>query len=148
MMGIARHGRPRGPMEVLEHVHVSLEGGLQGDFRGAVRPGGKARRQVSLIKAEDWAAAMQELGASLDWWVRRANLLTSGIDLPQTPGAVIAIGLDVRLELTVECGPCSRMDEIMPGLKAVLTPGWRGGVLAKVLAGGDIRVGDEIRIEE
>ncbi len=40
------------------------------------------------------------------------------------------------------------MDAIVPGLKAVLTPDWRGGALARVLEGGDIRVGDPISIED
>jgi MOSC domain-containing protein YiiM len=148
LAGIARHGRSRGPIEVIDTVHVSVEAGLAGDFRGAVKPGGKGKRQVSLIEAGDWAAAMADLRTDLDWSVRRANLLVEGFDLPQTPGAVIAIGEDVRLEVTVECDPCSRMEEIAAGLKAALTPDWRGGALARVLRGGDIAVGDEIRIEE
>jgi MOSC domain-containing protein YiiM len=147
LLGIARHGRPRGPVETLDHVHVSVESGLDGDFRGAVKPGGKARRQVSLIERGDWDAAMQDIGASLDWSARRANLLVD-IDLPQRPGAIVRIGDHVRLEITVECDPCSRMEEIAPGLKAALMPDWRGGALARVLAGGDIRVGDPIFIED
>lgn len=134
-------------MEVLEHVHISREGGLQGDFRGAIRPGGKDKRQVSLIEAGDWLAAIEELGTVVEWQERRANLLVDGIDLPQRPGAVVRIGSDVRLEITCECDPCSRMDAIAPGLKAVLTPDWRGGALARVLEGGDIRVGDTVMIE-
>lgn len=146
--GIARHAFPKAPMEVLDHVHVSREGGLQGDFRGAVRPGGKDRRQVSLIEACDWLAAIAELGTVVEWQERRANLLVEGLDLPQRKGAVLRIGDTVRLQVTGECDPCSRMDAIVPGLKAVLTPDWRGGALARVLEGGDIRVGDPISIEE
>jgi MOSC domain-containing protein YiiM len=145
LLGIARHGRPRGPIETLDHVHVSIEGGLDGDFRGAVKPGGRARRQVSLIRAEDWAAAMADLGGDIDWWKRRANLLVEGVDVENRAGAVVRIGA-VRIQITQECDPCSRMEEIAPGLKAALTPHWRGGALGKVLAGGDIRVGDAIEI--
>ena len=150
LMGIARHDRPRGPMETLDHVAVTFSEGLHGDFRGAVRPGKRPRRQVSLIEAESWAAALEELGRpddpALPWWVRRANLLTQDIRLPREVGAIIAIGADLRIEVTTECDPCSRMEEIAPGLKAVLTPDWRGGVLGRVIAEGDIAVGDEIRI--
>jgi MOSC domain-containing protein YiiM len=152
LKGIARHDRPRGPVEELRAVAVSVEGGLRGDFRGAVLPGKKPRRQVSLIEAESWDAALADLGLHADemlrWSVRRANLLVSGLRLPREAGAVIAIGETLRIEVTMECDPCGRMDEIKPGLKAALTPDWRGGVLGRVLAGGDIAVGDEVRIEQ
>lgn len=61
---------------------------------------------------------------------------------------MIAIGVTLRIEVTAECDPCSRMEEIAPGLKAVLTPDWRGGFLGRVIADGEIAVGDEIRIVE
>jgi len=147
LAGIARHAFPRGPMEVLEHVHVSVEAGLAGDFRGAVKPGRKAKRQVSLIERADWDAAMAELGVDYHWSARRANLLVEGLDLPQRAGAVVLIGAAVALEIMIECDPCSRMEEIERGLKAALAVDWRGGALARVISGGEIRVGDSIRVE-
>ena len=146
LAGIARHGRPRGPIETLDAVDVSIEGGLAGDFRGAVKPGGRGRRQVSLIERADWESAMAELGVDHHWSSRRANLLVEAIDLPQRAGARVRIGT-VLLEITQECDPCSRMEEIEPGLKAALTPDWRGGALAKVIEGGRIAVGDSISME-
>ena len=150
--GIARHGMPRGPIETLGRVAATRDQGLRGDFRGAVRPGKSGRRQVSLIEADSWAAAMADLGLGSGdappWHARRANLLIEGIRLPREPGAVIAIGATLRIEVSQECDPCSRMEEITPGLKAALTPDWRGGVLGRVLDEGEIAVGDEVRIEE
>lgn len=148
LAGIARHAFPRAPMEVLDHVHLSIESGLAGDFRGAVKPGREPKRQVSLIERADWDAAMAELGVDHHWSVRRANLLVEGLDLPQHAGAIVRIGDEVTLEIMIECDPCSRMEEIEPGLKAALAPDWRGGALARVISGGDIRIGDSIRVEE
>lgn len=152
LQGIARHDRPRGPIETLDHVLVNTSEGVHGDFRGAVVPGKKGKRQVSLIEAESWAAAMADLGlagaSALPWHVRRANLLVEGMRLPREAGRVVAIGPNLRIEITQECDPCSRMEEIRPGLKAALMPDWRGGVLGRVLADGAIAVGDEVRIEE
>ena len=149
--GIARHGRPRGPIEPIDAVSVSVAAGLHGDFRGAVKPGGKGRRQVSLIEAACWDLAMAELQLDADkvlpWHARRANLLIEGLRLPREPGTIVAIGATLRIEITQECDPCSRMEELVPGLKAALLPDWRGGFLGKVLTDGDIAVGDEIRIE-
>jgi MOSC domain-containing protein YiiM len=144
-------------MEELPSVAVTAAAGVQGDFRGAVRQGPDGtvkppRRQVSLIEAESWDAAMRELGIpqgeALPWHSRRANLCVAGLRLPREAGTVIAIGPTCRIEITMECDPCSRMDEIKPGLMAALTPDWRGGVLGRVLVDGRIAVGDDVRIEQ
>lgn len=148
LAGIARHARPKGPMELLDHARVSRECGIDGDFRGAVKPGGRGLRQVTLIERRDWESAMVELQRDIPWQERRANLLVDALDLPQRPGAEVRIGRDVVLRITGECDPCSRMETIAPGLKAALTPDWRGGVTAKVISGGEIALGDEIRIEQ
>ena len=148
LAGIARHARAKAPMEVLDHAHVTIHSGIAGDFRGAVKPGGRGRRQVTMMERRDWDAAMADLDRDIPWQERRANLLIDGLDLPQSPGALLRIGADVLVTVTGECDPCSRMETIAPGLKGALTPDWRGGVTAKVLSGGEIAVGDEIRIEQ
>ncbi|WP_394652985.1 MOSC domain-containing protein [uncultured Sphingomonas sp.] len=146
LLGIARHARPKAPMEVIEHARVTPETGIAGDFRGAMR-GKPYKRQVTLIERSDWDAAMAEVGHSIGWQERRANLLVDGLDLPQTKGVRLRIGADVVLEITRETDPCERMEGLAEGLRAALTPDWRGGACAMVVTGGEIAVGDEIRIE-
>lgn len=146
LAGIARRARTRAPMDVLTSVLVTPERGVEGDHRGIIKPGGKGKRQVSLMERADWDAAMAELGRTVPWWERRANLLVDGLDLPQAPGHFLRIG-DVLLVVTGECDPCVRMEAVIPGLKAALTPDWRGGALARVLVGGQIAVGDRITVE-
>jgi MOSC domain-containing protein YiiM len=148
LVGIARHAFPKARMETVDRVCVSVEAGIDGDFRGKVKPGGRGRRQVTLMERDDWDAAMAQLGSDVPWSERRVNLLVDGLDLPQRENTRLRIGLDVILNITCECDPCIRMEAIVPGLKDGLTPDWRGGVCARVLAGGTISVGDEIRIEE
>lgn len=135
-------------MEMLDHVEVSVERGLHGDFRGVVKPGGKGRRQVTLMESGDWAAAMAETGHSIPWLERRANLLVDGFDLPQIAGTKLRIGDTVVLQITRETDPCERMEALAPGLRAALLLDWRGGACSRVLAGGIIRVGDIVRVEE
>ena len=135
-------------MEVLIASELSVARGVEGDARGRLKPGGRNRRQVSLMERGDWDAATAEIGRALPWELRRANLLVDGIDLPQRGGARLRIGATALLEITVECDPCFRMEAVAPGLEAALTPDWRGGALARVLEGGPIAVGDPIRIEE
>ncbi len=146
--GIARHRRPKGPVETIDRVEVSLDGGIAGDCRGVRKPGGRGRRQVTLIERCDWDAAMDEVGHDLPWWARRSNLLVDGLDLPQVPGTRLRIGADVVLEVTRETDPCERMEQLAPGLFAALLPDWRGGACSRVLAGGTIAIGDPIKIEE
>ena len=99
--GIARHKVSRGPMETLDRALVTPDKGLEGDCRGKVPEGKKGNRQITVIEAESWAAALDELGSAADglaWSDRRANLLVSGIRLPREPGKVIAIGQSLRMQ--------------------------------------------------
>ena len=133
-------------METLEQVLVSLEGGVGGDYRGAVK-GKPYKRQVTLMESGDWEAALAEIGHSIPWWERRANLLVDDLDLPQIKGALLRIGSEVVLQVTGEDDPCQRMEAVAPGLMTALPPDWRGGACALVVHGGMIAVGDEIRID-
>jgi len=145
LAGIARHARPRAAMEPLQHAVVTCETGIAGDFRGAMR-GASNRRQVTLIERADWDAALAEVEHELPWQERRANLLVDGIDLPQRAGARLHIGETVILEVTRECDPCERMEALAQGLRAALTPDWRGGACTKVICGGTIQLGDVVRL--
>ncbi len=144
--GLARHARPRASMEVLDRVTITPELGVEGDCKGRFKPGGRNRRQVTLMERADWDAATASVGADLPWSARRANILVDGLDLPQLPGTVLRIG-DVRLMVMVECAPCDRMDALAPGLQAALSVDWRGGVCTRVLSGGKIAIGDAIVVE-
>lgn len=147
LAGIARHDRPKGPMETLAQVAVTEAEGVRGDYRGAraaAKPGRK--RQVSLIEAECVTAAMAEAGALLDWSDCRRNLLVHGVRLPRAEGTRVQVGDTLVLEITGECDPCERMDALHEGLRAAMEPDWRGGFCGRVVADGEIAVGDEIRV--
>ena len=61
-------------------------------------------------------------------------------------GTRLRLGGSAVLEITAICEPCFRMDEIRDGLRAELEG--RRGMLARVVEGGTIGVGDAIRIEQ
>jgi MOSC domain-containing protein YiiM len=131
----------KGPMDRREVATLVVGRGLAGN----ANQGG--RRQVILLAEEGWKDATAELGVDLDPALRRGNLLLSGIDLEATRGRTLRIG-SVRLRIWTECTPCYQMDQAHSGLKAALRPHWRAGACAEVIAGGEIRVGDEIAWEE
>ena len=134
-------------METVEAVSVTAALGVAGDFRGAMAAQKPTRkRQVSLMETESWSAALADLGATLEWHHARRNLLLSGVRLPRAKGALVAIGGSLVIEILDECDPCERMEALIPGLRAAMTPDWRGGFLGRVMQDGDIAVGDAIRI--
>ena len=127
---------PRAPMQAHESARAIEDWGLEGDRHG--QSGGA--RQVLLMDEETLSTF--GLGAGMV----KENITTRGIDLKTlAPGTRLVIGSAV-LELTKSCTPCSRMDEIRPGLREALE-GQRG-MLARVVEGGILRVGDSIEIAE
>ena len=76
----------------------------------------------------------------------KENITTIGVDLTKaTAGQVFFIGDQVTMEVVGECEACGKMDVIRPGLREGLNG--RRGMLAMVINGGPIKVGDSIRIE-
>ena len=74
----------------------------------------------------------------------KENLTLRGVDVNALPfGTRLVIG-EVVLELTKESNPCSRMEEIRPGLQAQLQ-GCRG-IYAQVIAPGRVRRGDTVHV--
>ncbi len=130
-----------GPMDGSLLASMRADRGLV----GKANQGG--RRQVTILSAERWAAHMEALGATLDPSVRRANLLVRGIPLEDARGRVLCVG-SVRLRIAGETKPCHQMDEVFPGLQAVMRPSWGGGAFAVVLNDGAIAVGDDVRWEQ
>jgi MOSC domain-containing protein YiiM len=137
---IARRKKIRAPMETLNTVTVDEKTGLVGDIRG-----GALKRQVTILSAEAWNSVCEELKTELPWTTRRANILVSGIKLPQESGYQIQIG-EVLLEVTRQTDPCERMDEQYLGLTNALMPDWRGGVCCSVVRGGNIMKGDKVTL--
>jgi len=111
-------------------------------------------RQVHLIHVE-LHDTLRAAGFDLSPGQMGENVTTRGIDLLGLPsGARLHLGDTAVVEVTGLRNPCTQLDGIQPGLMAAtLERDARGelvrkaGIMAIVLASGEVRVGDPIRVE-
>jgi MOSC domain-containing protein YiiM len=133
---------PHGPLRPVAEAALLVDHGLEGDHHAKRKAGSK--RQVTLIQQEHLVAVGGLLHREPPSpQLLRRNLVVSGINLLALKGRQFTIG-DCLLEHTGPCDPCSRMEENLGpgGLNAMRG---HGGITAKVLRGGVIRVGDDVR---
>lgn len=122
------------PIQKVKSVRAVENFGLDGD-RHAIPD---SSRQVLLIEQETLVEYDVPIGAI------RENITTRGIDLMGlSRGTILEIG-DSRLEITKECEPCSMVDDVRMGLRQELQG--KRGMLARVVKGGEIKIGDRIRV--
>jgi MOSC domain-containing protein YiiM len=124
------------PSDPVQEATAISGHGLEGDR--SCRPDNP--RQVLVIDRETLDALEVQPGQL------KENITTTGLDLSLArPGEVLFIGGRVAMEIVGLCEPCGKMDAIRPGLRGQLDG--RRGLLAMVIAGGPIEVGDSIRLE-
>ncbi len=162
VIAVARDGAHRFSKVGEPAIRLLAGLGVEGDAHAGVTVKHRSRvardpaqpnlRQVHLIHAE----LFDELAAKgfpvLPGDIGE-NITTRGIDLLSLPvGARLTIGETV-VEITGLRNPCIQLDRFRPGLMAAVLdrgPGGelvrKAGVMGVVLAGGEVRPGDAIRI--
>lgn len=130
--------------------------GLEGDRRAArasALGGAAAKRELTLVQAEHLAPLARWVGRDgIDARLLRRNLVVSGLNLVsmRSPFAgrqlVWRIGGEVLIEVTGPCDPCSRMEQALgPGGYNAMRG--LGGVTARIVQGGRIRIGDRVALD-
>ena len=127
------------PMREVESADAEAGGGLQGDRYA----GGSGKRGITLIQAEHLpviAALAGHEHVAPD--TLRRNLVVSGIPLVALKGRRFRVG-GLVLEGTESCDPCSRMEDALgPGGYNAMRG--HGGLRARIVEGGIVRVGDAV----
>ena len=111
-------------------------------------------RQVHLIHAE-LHDELRAGGFPVQAGEMGENITTRGVDLLRLPvGARLHLGPEALVEITGLRNPCAQLDRLQPGLlAAVLDHDAQGqvirkaGVMGVVLAAGEVRPADPIRVE-
>jgi len=127
------------PMHETDHAQANAGKGLVGDRYTS----GSGKRGVTLIQAEHLPviAALSGHAAIAPATLRR-NLVVSGIPLVALKGRRFRVG-DVVLEGTDSCDPCSNMEKALgPGGYNAMRG--MGGLCARIVEGGTLRVGDAV----
>jgi MOSC domain len=134
VLRLFRAPKKRAQMEELATARVVENAGFEGCAHA--RPNGK--RQVLLVDVETLRKMELEPG------MIRENITTEGVEVNALKiGEKLQVG-EVELVVSAVCEPCELMEKIRPGLQDALV-GQRG-MLCKVVSGGSLRTGDEIRV--
>ena len=128
-------------VQEVDSVEVNTKDGLVGDHYS----GKSGKRQVTLIQSEHLEVIGKILGKDkIDPSKTRRNIVVSGINLLAFKEKQFQIG-EVILEMTGNCHPCSRMEENL-GTGGYNAMRGHGGITTKVIQGGTIRKGDEVKL--
>ncbi len=133
------------PMRVVECAKLVAARGIDGDRYRTTRDGA---RQVTLINAEHVAAVAGYLGLeALSPAILRLNLVVRGVNLLALKGRRFRLG-EAVLEYSGEAHPCSRM-EVALGPGGYNAMRGHGGITARIVQGGVVRLGDALeRLED
>lgn len=164
VVAVSRSPRHHFSKQVQSSIRLLVDYGVEGDAHAGVTVQHRSRvrrdptqpnlRQVHLIAAELY----DELrGGGFD--VRSGqlgeNITTRGLETLGLPrGSRLLIGPSVVLEVTGLRNPCVQLDRFRPGLMAAVLERdaenrlvRKAGIMAVVIAGGDVRGNDAIVIE-
>jgi MOSC domain-containing protein YiiM len=123
----------RKPMNIVAKAEVVQHLGLKGDVHALP----DSSRQILLIEKETLESLDLSPGEV------KENITTEGIMLMGLKmNDRLRLGNEVLLEITRSCSPCSRMEDIRPGLLKSIAG--KRGMLARVVRGGVVHVGDAI----
>lgn len=137
-----RHGQGRENhgIDSVAEVECVAGMGLKGDRYFGYKEDFKG--QVTFFDAATVEAIRVRFGvADLPGSVFRRNLIVRGVELSKWAGRRFRFQ-GVEFEGSEECKPCYWMDEaVVPGVEEFLRGEFRGGLRARILSGGILRVG-------
>ena len=121
-------------------VVANPDTGLEGDH---FKKSSTVKRQLTLIQQEHLEVVPRILGIKeMPPELLRRNIVVSGINLLALKHQQFQVR-EVLLETTGVCAPCSRMEENL-GAGGYNSMRGHGGITAKIIQGGQIKIGDTV----
>ena len=128
------------PMLMPAAITLTPGQGVVGDHYNSVTQGA---RQVTIIAEEHLTAIGSYLGQdSASPGLLRRNVVVRGINLGVLKSRRFRLGAAV-LECSGECHPCSKMERLL-GVGGYNAVRGHGGITARVLEGGEVRLGNTL----
>ena len=127
------------PMREVDAADAETGKGLVGDRYAS----GSGKRGLTLIQAEHLPAIASLAGRETVFpFMLRRNVVVEGLSLIALKGRRFRIG-EVLCEGTAPCDPCSKMETVLgPGGYNAMRG--HGGLCARILEGGTLRLGDAV----
>jgi len=132
-------------MRPLAEVNAEAERGLAGDRYADSSNRKSPDYQITLIELEHIVAFVRASGLPLSPHEPRRNLVTEGVDLNALRGRRFTVG-EAELEGLELCEPCSPFARRTHALVVKFFV-HKGGLRARIVTGGLIRVGDSVAPE-
>jgi MOSC domain-containing protein YiiM len=137
----------QGRLVSMREVRAIKDVGLQGDHYGG---GANGKRHLTLIQHEHLAVVAKLLALrnkaptvlQIDPALVRRNIVISGLNLLALKNKRFRLG-EVVLEFSEPCQPCSALEETL-GRGGYNAMRGHGGICARIIEGGAIRIGDAL----
>jgi MOSC domain-containing protein YiiM len=133
------------PMQSVHAVEAVADQGLRGDRYIEAKVRREPDQQVTLIELESIEAFARETGLAMTPGMPRRNIVTQGVRLNDLCGRRFTVG-EVVLEGLELCEPC-RLFAKRTHREALQFFAGRGGLRARIVAGGQVRVGDALSVK-
>ncbi len=142
VVAVFLHSKKAGPMTSVEEVRAESGRGLEGDTYFREDGGLNPEQEITLVEIEAIEAFREETGLPFGIDETRRNVVTRGVGLNGLVGKEFRVG-EATLRGVEPCHPCQHLERLTrPGVLKGFAD--RGGLRARIVSGGTIRVGDPV----
>jgi MOSC domain-containing protein YiiM len=148
IVGIFISPRAMTPMISVKEAKLEIERGIVGDrYHSSLgtfskKLAGLPDKEITLVEVEEIERLNESTSLNINLGDLRRNLVTEGVRLNELVDKCFFVG-DTTLKGIRLCEPCKHLEKLI-GEEIVPSLMHRGGLRAKIISGGVIRVDDKV----